>query len=785
MSTAAPARRLRLRDAALFTLLVAVLYADPLFVRRNFSGRDLIAYNLPMEKGVHDAWARGRLPLWTPEVSGGRPLAPNPNAGALYPIRALFSPLPLPLAVRLFPVVHWSAAGIGVLVLCAAIGRSRGAAWVAAVTYVFSGVSVAEAFFPHIQPGMTLLPWIVWAAGRSKSSGSPASRLLLLSCLFALDLLAADVFTIAVAIGAAALWIVLEDGAGSGLRRLASLAAAVAIGALAAAPQIVATALWIPNTNRAVIGMNLGDVLLFSIHPWRLLEFASPHLFGPIYELDIRSLWGHPLHNGRPSGLFPTLYAGAFALIAVFVAWRSRSRGARFARVLLFVALAAAVLPSLLPAGWKTLSSPLPLRNPEKLAVAVVFSLAIFAAIGFDAWRERTGRARAETVALAIGGLFAVLAAFAALRPGATGAFAVRLIGADPSRAPFAAASLPRALSEAGLFWMATVVALEALRWREPNRKPKRGEAIAVALLTLVPVAANRRIARSFSEAEVFAPTAFVRSVAARDPAGAYRVLGESFLLPQSELALTQAGVTLSESEFSRRAWYQQTPVFWSRGTVLNEDFDAGDLSRVESLRKVAGMATGFRDSSRFFGALALRFGIRFRDQQPIAGYSATGGDALQVWDENASAFPDIRLLESWREAANPVEALGGIPRLEVGGIVLESGRSAEGRARPGAVHLVEKTPERLVLDFDAADPGWLFVLRAYWPFRTITIDGTPVEAVPAQLGFSGVPVPAGRHRMIWTERLPGIEISRWGPVLFGMIAAGLLVVVARSHRRT
>jgi hypothetical protein len=69
--------------ALLFAGLVLVLYGNTLALRSNFASRDMAAYNLPMEKSIHDAWSRGRLPVWTPEISGGRPLAPNPNAGAL------------------------------------------------------------------------------------------------------------------------------------------------------------------------------------------------------------------------------------------------------------------------------------------------------------------------------------------------------------------------------------------------------------------------------------------------------------------------------------------------------------------------------------------------------------------------------------------------------------------------------------------------------------------------------------------------------------------------------
>ncbi len=761
-------------SALLFAALVLVLYGNTLVSRSNFAGRDMVAYNLPMEKSIHDAWARGKLPLWTPEISGGRPLAPNPNVGAFYPLRVLLAPLPFPLAARIFPLVHWIAAGLGMLVLAASIGRSGVAAWVAAATYVLSGVVVGEAFFSHIQAGMALLPWIVWAAGRR--SGSPSSRFLTLALLFAFDFLAADIFTIAIAGAAAALWIALEEDHGSGWRSVARLGGAVAAGALAAAPQIVATALWIPQTNRAVLGMKLADVLTYSIHPWRLVELVIPYPFGAAWEMSRLEMWSPAIRAGRVLGLFPTLYAGAFAPIAAVRAWTSRVRGARFARVLLMAALAASVLPSLVPARLAALSSPLPLRNPEKLAVAVVFALGLLASIAFDAWRERPGRVRAL---IGIGVLLTLLAAGAALDPGAAGRLAVRLVGSDPVRAPDAARTLPLALAEAGLCWMATVVALDALA--RPGRPS--GLAWGLVLLTAVPILANRKIAVATEEDRIFGPTAFARYLERRDPEGRYRTISESFFQGLSPLELQQNAGALAGAEVSRRLWYQQTPLFWGRGMVFNEDFDVGDLSRVESLRRLSGMATGYRDSANFFGAVALRFGIRFRDQDALAGYHPVGGDALQTWDEHAHAFPDIRLLERWREVPGPLQALATIARLAEGELVLESGRLASGAAQPGTVRVVENRPERLVADLDAAQATWLFVLRAFWPYRTVTLDGRPVEAVPAQLGFSAVPIPAGAHRLVWEERLPGLPLSLAGPVLFGMIAAGL--AVSHVRRRT
>ncbi len=477
------------KPALLFVGLMLVLYADPLFVRRNFAGRDLNAYNLPMEKSVHDAWARGQWPVWSPEVSGGRPLLPNPNAGATYPIRILVSQLAFPLAFRVYPVLHWIAAGLGMLALCRAIGRSAAASWVAAVTYAFSGVGVGELFYPHIHPGMALLPWIVWAAARR--SGTRGSRFLVLAVLFALDLLAGDVFTASLAIVCAAGWIALEDPPREPLRAAGGLALAVGLGALAAAPQIVATMAWIPLTNRGILGMKLGDVLLFTIHPWRLLELVVPYPFGPAWHISSGDMWGSAIFHGRAMGLFPTLYAGAFAVMAVPIAWRSAERGARFARVVLAGGLASSVLPSLLPASWATWSSPLPLRNPEKFAVAVILALALFAALAVDGWRRRPGRMRWP---LAAGAVLAAAAAACAWNPDGAGRAALRAVGGSQEMAQRASPYLASAFAEAGLLWMATVIALGLLAYRGG----RGGIAGALVLLTAVPVVANRRIARSF-----------------------------------------------------------------------------------------------------------------------------------------------------------------------------------------------------------------------------------------------------------------------------------------------
>jgi hypothetical protein len=315
------------------------------------------------------------------------------------------------------------------------------------------------------------------------------------------------------------------------------------------------------------------------------------------------------------------------------------------------------------------------------------------------------------------------------------------------------------AFAEAGLLWTATLLALEAMRLI-----PRAGLLVGLVLLTLVPITANRRIALTFREEALFTPTAFARFQQRTDPRGEYRTMGASHYRPRS--GLEDVPGMAEEIEYSRRDWSQYTPALWQRGTVFNEDFDSGDLSRLQSLRRLSFVAASFSDAEAIFGGLALRWGIRFRDQEPLPGYRRFHGDALMDWDEHQRAFPDIRLAAKWREESGAVAALNALPRLGDGEIVVESGSSTAGSARPGRLRVLEKTPERVRLEAFAPDPTWLFLLRGHWSHRTVLLDGAVTEDVPAQLAFSAVRVPAGQHRIDWKEEFPGWSISRFGPLL-------------------
>ncbi len=806
-SSIAPALPSGLSLALAFALLVAVVWSDPLFLHRSFAGRDLIAYNLPMEKAIHDAYARGHFPLWVEEISGGRPLLPNPNAGAMYPVRILLAPLPFPFAAKLFPVLHWALAGLGALALARRLGVSRAGAWIAGVTYAFSGVVVSDVFFPHVLPGVALLPWVIWVLAGS-GSRSFAAQAFSLSLLFALSILSGDPFTFGMALLAAAGWIAFAAPRPERVALARLVALAVGLAALAGLPQILATALWIPETHRAVTGVTWREALQFSVSPWRLLELVVPYPFGAVWTNDLRASWGWSLFSGKMMGLFLTLYAGSLSAIALVVTWPLRTPVVRFGR---FLAAASVVLSAswfLIPASWREQAAPLALRNPEKFALLLPFGLALLSGAALDALAARPRLPRwilGTGIGLAAAAVAAVLWPRAAARlalAATTAAAAVATTTATRSDlVDVAAREIPLALTEGALLWILTALGLD---WARSRGRSKRGAAWAgLALLTLVPIAATHRIGWTFREEEVFAPPPAVRWMRKLDPEGRYRTLGEMAYRPPQALETAESGYDLGFLEIVRRNFDTHAPVLWGRGAVLNADFDNGDLSRVESVRKLSGMEDRFRDLGALFGSLALRFGVRYRDQlPPVAGFAPVRTVGNDAWDENPAALPDIRLAAAWKEEPDALSALRDLQGLGPGAIVVESGRSAgtagvsapagaagtaglsapAGAAGTAGVRILARTPERLVVETDSAAPGWLFVLRGFWRHRIVRVDGVETEVVPAQLAYSAIAVPAGRHRVEWEESFPGATVSRFGPVLYGLAVAGLFVR-ARAHR--
>src|SRR5262249_21500942 len=315
----------------------------------------------------------------------------------------------------------------------------------------------------------------------------------------------------------------------------------------------------------------------------------------------------------------------------------------------------------------------------------------------------------------------------------------------DPSSAPAASTYLSAAIAVGGLLWIAGVIALELLQ-----SSGRSAVTAALLLMTAVPIAANRWIARSYREEEILAPPPVARALERIDPKHEFRVLGESHYIAPSRFETAQLSADVGFLEYRRRSWLFYTPALWKRGVVFNDDFDAGDFSRLDNLRRLSVFAFRFEHPEAFFENVSLRFGIRFPDQSPPPGFSRFGGSGPEAWDHNPNAQPDVRLLGAWSEVDGPLGALKELGSLKSGEVTLETGVNGSRSARHGSLQILEKSPEALRVEVDVPDPTFLFVLRGFWRRRSVTVDSVPAILVPAQLAFSATVVPAGHHRVEW-----------------------------------
>jgi uncharacterized membrane protein YfhO len=89
--------------------------------------------------------------------------------------------------------------------------------------------------------------------------------------------------------------------------------------------------------------------------------------------------------------------------------------------------------------------------------------------------------------------------------------------------------------------------------------------------------------------------------------------------------------------------------------------------------------------------------------------------------------------------------------------------------------------PGRVEVATSAGFPGWLVLADTYFPGWEATVDGEPVEILPAYLLFRAVPLPAGEHRVVFTYR-PGP--LRLGFLLSSLGLAGTLAAAGWDRRR-
>jgi hypothetical protein len=288
---------------------------------------DLIELIGPSISEVRAAWAAGRWPLWNGKVGAGMPLLADPQAQALQPLILVSSFLPWMRAAAVTAALRVFFALVFTFLWIRAQGLGSGPALAGAFAFGLGGFVLLWVGWPLANVA-ALLPEVLYAAARCRQSDRRRDLLLLSLTALALAL-GGHPETVVFSFGAVLAVLAAQTLDGSDgtpgrlrLRRLRGSVLALALAGLAAAPALLPTAAYLPQTLRAT---RIREGQIAAPAPSRvedlarrLLPVAAPNAYG---NSRFGAYWGLGNTNEDASG-----FVGTAALLAAVLSLGARRR---------------------------------------------------------------------------------------------------------------------------------------------------------------------------------------------------------------------------------------------------------------------------------------------------------------------------------------------------------------------------------------------------------------------------------------------------------------------------
>jgi hypothetical protein len=771
------------RDAAPLAGLGAVagfLFRAPLLGRGVLFRRDISLVWYPQVESFVRCIARGSWPLWDPYRGFGQPLLADPSSESLYPFTWLNLFLPPWVSYTVFVVAHLWLSGVGLYALARLWGASRGGAFVGAAVWMASGPFLSLASTWHHMAGAAWIPWVVLAADMALARPSLAAATAWGAAL-AGQILAGSADMVAMTLVGLAVLFVARGVGRSGPERV-PLARCAAIAALAGAIGLGLSACqWIPTVDMALgtarLGLAASERTLWSLHPLSLLEMAlpfhwnlvplSPRAMASI--LDSREPWLHSIYLGGP----------VLGLAVAGVA----SRNSR--RLALGAIAVGAVAVGLGRHSWAydvvvLLVPPLRiLRFPMKTMVLSAFALAILAAMGID-------RANTMSSAPRSAGRLVLPAALVTLSVVATGAVAAAIWGTSwwgpwllargpglPSDGELLATTTPRLWAGFAFTGLAAAVAILGAA----ARLPPRWAAWALGgLAVLDPVAAHRDLHPVAPKAIFTHRPEVVGAVAAGADPRVY-VYDYSTRSPSQQrggaapspfaLASVPAGWTPLQALTLGALDYLTPPTGARWGIRGSYDLDLLGLQPRplaelnDFLREQEGRPTHTRllRMGSVSSLIDLAPPSRWPDLELTATLPSLFPEPIRVYGV-PEPLPRTYAVGSavvadGAEALRLIDSGGFDPETE---IVLPSGPALRASGTfAGHARSVVVQPDRVVVEAQLGQPGYVVLLDAYAPGWRAAVDGHEARLLRANVAFRAVEVTPGAHEVEFLYRPPSV----------------------------
>jgi len=793
-------RRASVWAALALTALVLILFHQAVFQGRVLYERDIHLNRYGQMESLVRAVSSGSWPVWDPYVSFGQPLLANPEIQVWYPLTWLNLIMPPWTYYTLFVVSHLIFSGIGLYLLCRRLGLSPAGALTAAALWVTSGPLLSLVNLYHHFAGATWIPWVLLAAQLATQSPTRA-RALAWGAAMAAQILAGSADMCAMTGGLLAIllltklrWRTPRDPIN---RRLLGCAAFAIVFALA-----LSAAQWLPTLDiaRHSARWELPERArtYFSVHPTALVQTLLPI---SLYDLPLRDELHGVLFERMREPLLRSLYLGLPAVALVAAAFCGPPRVPR--RLIAGLAAGAVLLAlgrhfaaydlviALVP--WLRI-----LRYPEKLMVVAALAWALLAGSGFDAWRAgrdtSCGRWSWRLQVPLLGGAgLGMVALLLALHPLPL----LETVLAEPGVAAGPDAFLaPEAIRLATTLGLTLVVlALAIGRSRAAGSVWLPG---AVALLCVLDLGLQHRELNptAFKELFTYRPP-FLKELTAGDGQRVYVVdyhvegKGERFLgrADAYEMARYLPGWSARASGALAMRMSMIPPVAAGWGIESSYEQDVRGLypRYLTALTDAVIALEGTPVHTRLLQIGAVGHVVSLHEKgfdglRPVTSFDGLLADPTRVFEvpdplPRSYAVSGVQVVRG--HAA--IERLLGASFDPTREIVLPEGsaRSADPSFH-GTSQVVERTADRVRLEAELNQPGYVVLVDGYDPGWRAEVDGQRVPVLRANVAFRAVPVPAGRHVIELVYRPPAVT---WGAAItvIGLaLGLGLTMLPAR-----
>jgi len=741
-------RRTDLLAIGLLVVLVTIFFADVLFGSSTFYTRDLEGFYFPTKAILRRIVLAGEFPWWNPYYSAGQPMAVNPEYAVFYPLQWLILLPNYLFGFNLHILVHIDLIAIGTYLLLRSFRLGAVASAFGAIAWALGGVVLSV---------ITLLPTLFTAAWmpllflfirrtaeRFRWRDAAAAAI-----CGGMQILAGDPAVLLetwAVIGGWALWRMWRHRPET--RRTAAIFAllfawSVAIGGVQLLPAIE----FARHTPRAG-GLSFESVAGWSFPPVRLLEIAQPYLFGGFDEGGINAWWGQRLYPQRASPFILRIYEGALLLPLLLAGLATRgTRRLEFALLAVpFFLLALGRNFFIVPWLYR-LKVPVPLRFPERFLVIVVFVTVIYVSavldriVGGDAvLRKRAMLAAiASAAVMAIVTLFTRTAAyerwFLDVTSTASAEYGRRFV--ELSRGGWLFALLVTTISAALLI---------AIRLRPASVRLWGGAILAALALELLATSLQTipRITDHFYDPPPVTATL--------DPhRDRYRIFHQMAWYEYTRWSSGYRKTGNAAIWAQRNAMIPMLPAAWGYRTVLEQDYDLTLLRPTTDF--VAAMWTLVNERragwERFFLPISNVHYVAV--PRPVEEeLRRIGGDARAIEPADFIAVPALpryffaNAIRRVRGADEFVRDLQrGIPDPRTAFADLEPFAPA-----PARVVAVDEHSSWTSLRTISAGRSFLVASITPDDHWRATIDGVPAPLHVTDIGYQGLIVPAGEHRI-------------------------------------